>query len=87
MNENSLTKSTNTSYEIQSKNSFSNFKLAKLNNSQYINPFRVKFNQNNYDRIWDGVGFNLSIIILLGHLIYFKHFLKKRFCPMPRSHA
>ena len=60
MNQNSTIK--NPSYEIQSKNSFSDFKVAKLNESQYINPFRVKFNQNNYDRIWDGVGYNFFII-------------------------
>jgi hypothetical protein len=39
------------------KSSFSDFKVEQLTNSLYINPFRIKFNQNNCERIWDGVNF------------------------------
>lgn len=38
-----------------SKSDFSNFQIAELTKSQYINPYRVSFNQNNFKRIWDGV--------------------------------
>lgn len=34
---------------------FSNFEIAELTKSQYINPYRVSFNQNNFKRVWDGV--------------------------------
>jgi UDP-sugar diphosphatase len=31
------------------------FELVELTNSAYINPYRLKFNQNGHKRVWDGI--------------------------------
>ncbi len=49
----------------EEKLQLTNFEINQLERSRYINPFRVTFSQNNCQRIWDGVRFEIDLFLLL----------------------
>jgi UDP-sugar diphosphatase len=46
-------------------NEYNSFEIAKLENSRYINPYRINFNHNGKKRIWDGIMSHASVSCVL----------------------
>lgn len=46
-------------------NKLTDFEITELTKSRYINPYRIKFNQNDQKRVWDGIMAHASVSCII----------------------
>ena len=61
---------------------YNSFEVKKLENSRFINPYRVHFNHNEKKRIWDGIMYHASVSCIIYHTDKKSIILVRQFRPL-----
>ena len=61
---------------------YNSFEITKLENSRYINPYRINFNHNGKKRMWDGIMSHASVSCVLYNIDKESIILVRQFRPV-----